>query len=261
MQLRRSRLRLQKINHIFISHLHGDHYFGLIGLITSFHLLGREKELNIYAHKDLEKIIQQQLKSSQTVLRYPLKFNHIDPGKCKVILDDRFVNVSTIPMNHDFPTCGFLIREKAGKPNIKKDFIEGKNLSNEDFRSIKDGKDYRDEEGNLFKNEDITTPPQPPRSYAYCSDTAYYEEIIPVVKDVDLLYHEATFTEDRAADAEAKYHSTAKQAARIAKKANARKLVLGHFSARYKDLEPLLLEAKEVFPETILAYDGLIIEL
>jgi ribonuclease Z len=260
-QLRRNRLRLQKVSNIFISHLHGDHYFGLIGLITSLHLLGREKELNLYAHPDLEKIISLQLESSQTVLRYPLNFHPVDPGSSELIMENKFVSVTTIPMNHDFPACGFLIREKEAKPNIRKDFIEGRDLSNTDFRSIKNGNDYVDKDGHLYKNADITSPPRRPRSYAYCTDTAYYERIIPLVEGVDLLYHEATFMEDRLKDAAAKFHSTAKQAATIASKAGVRQLMLGHYSARYKELDPLLLEAKEVFSDTILAEDGLTIEL
>lgn len=260
-QLRRMRVRLQKVNHIFISHLHGDHYFGLIGLVTSLHLLGREIALNIYAHPDLEKIINLQLESSQTILRYDLIFHPIDPDKAEIILSNSVVEVMTIPMKHNFPTSGFLIREKEVKPNIKKEFLKGRTLENKDFNLIKDGNDYIDADGRVFKNADITNPPRPSRAYAYCTDTAYDERIVPYVKAVDLLYHEATFMEDRAADAEAKFHSTARQAASIAKLANAKKLVIGHYSARYKDLDDLLLEAKDVFPDTELAMDGLEIEL
>ena len=259
--LRRNSVRLQKIEHIFITHLHGDHYFGLIGLITSLHLLGREKELNIFAHPKLEEIIKLHLESSQTILRYPLIFHPLDPEKSMVILDNKTVTVSSIPMNHNFPTCGFLIREKQAKPNIRKDFIDGRDLSTADYTMIKNGADYTDDDGKVNKHHDITIPPKPPRAYAYCTDTAYYETIIPIVKGVDLIYHEATFMEDKAADAEAKFHSTARQAATIAKKAKVKKLMIGHYSARYKDLEGMLLEAKEVFPETILALDSLTIEI
>ena len=259
--LRRNHFRLQKIEHIFISHLHGDHYFGLMGLITSLHLLGREIELNIYAHPSLEKIIDLHLESSQTVLRYPLIFHPLDPEIAIVILDNKTVNVTSIPMKHNFPTCGFLIREKQAKPNIRKDFINGRALKSTDYNSIKDGADYVDEDGRVYKHADITTTPKPARAYAYCTDTAYHEAIIPIVEEVDLLYHEATFMEDRVADAEAKFHSTARQAATIAQKAKVKKLVIGHYSARYKDLDGLLSEAKDVFPETVLAIDSMTIEI
>ncbi|MEN8224178.1 MAG: ribonuclease Z [Bacteroidota bacterium] len=260
-QLRRNHVRIQRIEHIFISHLHGDHYFGLMGLITTLHLLGREAELHLYAPPALEKIIQLHLESSQTILRYPLTFHALDTEKPEIILDNKSVTVQTIPMKHNFPTCGFLIREKQSKANIRKDFLEGKELSHADYRRIKDGNDYVDQEGVVHKYQDITIPPQAARAYAYCTDTAYDEEIIPLIKDVDLLYHEATFMEDRAADAEAKFHSTAKQAARIALKAEAKKLLIGHYSARYRDLEGMLEEAKEVFQDTILADDGMVVEV
>jgi len=260
-QIRRNHIRLQKIGHIFISHLHGDHYFGLMGLITSLHLLGREKELHVYAHARLEDIINLHLDSSQTILRYPLIFHAIDPDKEEMILDDKTLTVSSIPLNHNFPTNGFLIREKRAKPNIRKDFLVDKKLTNSDYRRIKDGKDYEDENGVIYRNDDITTPPKPSRAYAYCTDTAYFENIIPIIKGVDLLYHEATFTKDKAADAAAKFHSTANEAATIAKKAEVKKLLIGHYSARYKDLTELLSEAQEVFQDTILGVDGLTVEI
>lgn len=260
-QLRKNKVRLQKIDHIFISHLHGDHYFGLIGLITTLHLLGRVDELHVYAHPHLEKIIQLHLESSQTILRYSLVFHPVDPDISAVILDNETVSVTTIPMKHNFPTCGFLIREKEAKPNIRKEFLVGRDLDNADFHSIKNGNDYTGKDGKLHKNADITHPPKPGRSYAYCTDTAYYEEIIPLIRDVDLLYHEATFMEDRRPDAEVKFHSTARQAAAIATAAGAGRLLIGHYSARYKDPTDLLSEAKEIFPHTILAGDGLQVEL
>lgn len=260
-QLRRNRIRLQKINHIFISHLHGDHYFGLMGLITTLHLLGRDAELNVYADPRLEEIMNLHLDASKTVLNYPLIFHPLNTEVSEVILDNRFIKVTTIPLKHNFPTCGFLISEKQAKPNIRKDFLEGKSLANSDYKQIKSGKDYTDEHGIVYKNEDITTSPRLPRSYAYCSDTAYDESIIPLVKGVDLLYHEATFMEDKAKDAEAKFHSTARQAAEIARLAGVKKLLLGHYSARNKNLQALLNEAIEVFPESMLADDGMTIEV
>jgi ribonuclease Z len=255
-QLRRQHISLQKIDHIFISHLHGDHYFGLMGMITTLHLLGRENELHLYAYHQLEEIIRMHLHASQTVLRYPLIFHAINPEQNGMIMDSQHATISTIPMNHNFPTCGFLVREKEAKPNIRKDFLVGKKLENEDYRKIKDGADYIDQDGKVYPNADITRPPRTPRSYAYCSDTAYDESIAALVKGVDVLYHEATFMDDRKEDAAAKYHATAKQAAMIAKLAGAKKLVLGHFSARYKELDGLLAEAKEVFPDSVLAEEG-----
>ena len=193
--------------------------------------------------------------------QYPLVFHPIDTEKSAVILDNKVVTVTSIPMKHNFPTCGFLISEKQARPNIRKDFLEGRELIHADYHRIKAGEDYVDKDGNKYLNADITSPPRDPRSYAYCTDTAYFEAIIPFVKGVDLLYHEATFMEDRAADAEAKFHSTARQAATIALKAKVKKLLLGHYSARYRELDELLLEAKEVFPDTMLAEDGLVLEI
>jgi len=260
-QLRRQHVRLQKIDHIFISHLHGDHYFGLMGLVTTLHLLGREQELHIYAYHQLEEIINMHLNASQTILRYPLVFHAIDPEKNTLILDNKVATVSTIPMKHNFPTCGFLIREKEAKPNIRKEFVKEKELAHEDFKKIKNGEDYTDQDGKLYANADITSPPKPARSYAYCTDTSYDESIVPIVNGVDLLYHEATFMEDRKADAGAKFHATAKQAAAIARLAGAKRLAIGHFSARYMDLEGLLEEAREVFSETVLAEEGITLTL
>jgi len=260
-QLRRQHFRIQKIDHIFITHLHGDHYFGLMGMITTQHLLGRENELHIYAYYQLEEIIKMHLHASQTILRYPLVFHAIDPEEHKTIMEGPSASVSTIPMSHNFPTCGFLIREKQAKPNIRKDFLEGKSLKNSDYARIKAGEDYVAPDGTVYPNNEITLAPRPSRAYAYCTDTAYDESIIPVVKGVDLLYHEATFMEDRIDDAKAKYHATAKQAAMIAKLAGVKKLALGHFSARYKELDGLLEEAKEVFPNSVLAEEGITLSL
>ncbi len=260
-QLRKYRIRMQRIEQIFISHLHGDHYYGLMGLITTFHLLGRKTPLHLFAPPELEEIISLQLDTSRTVLQYPLHFHGIDTSLAVQVHEDHHVEVSTIPMQHNFPGCGFLIREKRSKRNIRKDFIEGRSLSPLDYRRIKSGHDYEDENGVVHPNHDITTPPPNPKAYAYCTDTAYSESIIPLIKGVDLLYHEATFMEDRASDAAAKFHSTARQAATIAVKAGARQLLIGHYSARYKTLDKLLEEAQNVFPDTILAQDGLKVEI
>jgi ribonuclease Z len=261
LQLRRYHVRFQRINHIFITHLHGDHYYGLIGLITTMHLLGRKEELNLYAYPMLARVIEIQLEASKTELNFPLNFHPVNPEVSAVILDNEIITVRTIPLNHSIPTCGYLFREKILKRNIRKEFLIGKRLTNEEFSRIKEGHDYADEAGRVYKNAEITIPPRLPRSYAYCTDTAYHEPVIPHIRGVSLLYHESSFMDDRAGDAAKKFHSTASQAALIARKAGARKLLLGHYSARYNDLDDLLAEARKVFPGAILGYDGLVIDL
>jgi ribonuclease Z len=261
MQLRKAGIRIQKISHIFITHLHGDHYFGLIGFLNSLHLLGRTQELHLYGIQPLSELIDMQLSLSRTTLQYPLIFHPVNTEENAVILDDKHFFVSTIPLNHRVPTCGFLIKEKPEKRKIRKDFLKAARVPVEFFERIKDGEDFIDETGNIHPNHLITSDPPPVKSYAYCTDTAYEESIIPIVSNCDLLYHEATFMEDKAADARAKFHSTAKEAATIALKANVKKLVIGHFSARYNDTDGLLKEAMDVFPDTMLAYDGLNIQV
>jgi ribonuclease Z len=260
-QLRKSGVKIQKISHIFISHLHGDHYFGLIGLVNTLHLLGRTQELHLYSVSPLKQLIDLQLELSRTTLAYPLIFHAFETDKPAIILDDDQFTVTTIPLDHRVPTCGFLIKEKPEKRKIRKDFLKDARVPVQYFERIKEGEDYTDEKGNVFPNRLITDDPPAVKSYAYCTDTAYHEPIIPIIKNCDLLYHEATFMEDKAADAHAKFHSTAREAATIAKKAGVKKLVIGHFSARYKEVESLLQEAKEVFPETILGQDGMTIQV
>ena len=261
MQLRKSGYKFQKISHIFISHLHGDHYFGLIGLLNSMHLLGRTQPMHLYGIQPLIGLINLQLELSHTTLAYPLVFHPFETENPATILDDSEITVTTIPLDHRVPTCGFLIREKPEKRKILKDFLQKAKVPFQLFDSIKDGKDFTDEEGIVYLNRQITEDPPHARSYAYCTDTAYHEPIIPIIKDCDLLYHEATFMEDKAEDAHAKFHSTAREAAIIALKANVKQLVIGHYSARYKEVESLLAEAKKVFPNTILGQDGMRIEI
>ena len=215
LQLRKYKIHFQRIKHILISHLHGDHYFGLIGLLTTFHLLGRKTELHLYAPPELEEIIRVQLDASLTQLLYPLIFHPIVSDDLHLIMEDERVTVHAFPLDHRIPTYGFVFREK-----IKVRKIPAK------------------------------------RSYAYCSDTAYSEKIIPYVQKVDLLYHEATFMQDKAKAAAEKFHSTTVEAATIALKSRVKKLLIGHYSARYEELQPLLDEAREIFPETYLAEDG-----
>ncbi|MFU8842272.1 MAG: ribonuclease Z [Bacteroidales bacterium] len=256
MQLRRYRLKMQRISQIFISHLHGDHYFGLIGLISTMHLLGRNDELHVYGPEPLDHILKIQLEASQTELNYPFHFHAINPDIHEIIFENEKLAVSTIPMNHRVPTCGFLFREKKGSRKILKEKINALKIPVDQFLNIKKGEDFIDEKGNIHKNATLTSEPIPPRSYAYCSDTKYHEPIIPLIRNVDLLYHEATFLHDRAESAAEKYHSTAVEAATIAKKAGAKKLLIGHFSNRYENAEELVSEARGVFENTFLASEG-----
>ncbi len=257
LQLRKAGISIQKISHIFISHLHGDHYFGLIGLINTMHLFGRTTTLHLYGIAPLKQVIDLQLQLSGTVLMYPLVFHHFATEKPEIILDDDYLTVTTIPLDHRVPTCGFLIKERSTLRRLSKEFVKSVEVPIPWYDRIRSGEDFVDEDGRIFPNHLITEDPYPPRSYAFCTDTAYHEPVIPVIRDCNLLYHEATFSDDKAADARAKFHSTAREAAMIAMKANAGKLVIGHFSARYHDTDILLQEAKEIFPETIIAVDGM----
>lgn len=255
-QLRKFRIKMQRINHIFISHLHGDHFFGLIGLMSSMHLLGRNKELHVYGPPPLKEILDLQLEASQTDLVYPFIFHPIDPNKHEQIYEDEKLIIKTIPLDHRIPTCGFVFHEKLGKRKLIKEKIKSLNIPVGELLNIKNGADYTDENGNIHNNNIISTDPHPVRSYAYCSDTGYYEKIIPYIQGVDLLYHEATFTHDKVEIAREKFHSTSVDAATIAKKANIGQLIIGHFSTRYETSEQLLAEAKEVFPNSKAAKDG-----
>jgi len=255
-QLRRYKIKFQRINHIFISHLHGDHYFGLVGLISTMHMLGRTNDLHIFGPHELKDIIDIQLKYADTRLRYSIHYHALQYKSSEIILEDEILSVETIILKHRIPCCGFLFREKPKLRNIKKNVIDRYNIPIDERPKIKRGEDYKTPDGKIIKNSELTTPPPPPRSYAYCSDTAYNEALIPQVSNVDLLYYETTFMHDMLERAEETYHSTTIQAATIAKKAKVKQLIIGHFSARYKDLEPLLRETKSVFKNTVLAEEG-----
>jgi len=256
MQLRRYHYKLQKIKHIFISHLHGDHFFGLIGLISTLNLLGRKDELHVYANGQLKEIIELQLRVSDTELIYPLTFHSTDGQKSQILYEDSDRLIKSIPMNHMIPTTGFLFCEKQRPRKVNKQFLSDENVPFAEIPKIKAGADFIGPKGKIFKNKDITKDPPVARSFAFCSDTGYFEPMISEIRNVDLLYHEATFKSDMEQVANDKFHSTAAQAASIASKANAGELVIGHFSARYKNLEELFAEAKAVFPNTQLAEDG-----
>ncbi|MEN8120596.1 MAG: ribonuclease Z [Bacteroidota bacterium] len=253
-QLRRFRLRFSIINHIFISHLHGDHYFGLFGLISTFALLGRKADLHIYAHAGLEKMIECQFPDNN--INYNIVFHKITPQKEVVLYEDKQLIVSTFPLKHRIPANGFLFKEKERELNLRKDVISKYNLSIKDIQSIKKGNDYLWEDEKIIKNKQLTFPPYQSRSYAFCSDSAYYPKIVEYIKNVDLLYHEATFAEDMKEMAKKSTHSTAKQAAQIADKANVGKLLIGHFSSRYKNEKLIENEAKEVFENTEAVIEG-----
>ena len=256
LQLRDFRIRTQRINHIFISHLHGDHYLGLMGLLSSMHLLGRKKALNLYGPRGLSEIITLQLRHSETSFNYDIQFHSIDAEVHQIIHEDELIKVHSIPLEHRVPCSGFLFEEKPKKHKIIKEQLPA-DFSVKNILRLKNGEDIKDEAGNvLFKNEDHTLPPKKSFSYAYCSDTRYTESILPIIQGADMLYHESTFMEEHADRAANTWHSTAKEAAQIALRAGVGKLLLGHFSIRYKALEPLLAEAQSVFKNACLAKEG-----
>lgn len=256
MQLVKFKARFSKISHIFISHLHGDHFFGLIGLLTSLSLNGRESDLYIFGPPGLDEIITLHLKHSSTVFGYKLHFMPIEQTGI-TIYENELLTVSTIPLDHKIPCYGFVFREKPKPYRIDKSKIPANKLSIQDMHDLKAGKDLYDNQGNLrFRNEDLTLPPKKSRAYAYCSDTRYNLQLADWIQEVDLLYHEATFLKEKTDEALARYHSTAEQAATIASKARVQKLIIGHYSSRYKDLAPFLEEAQSIFPSTSLAIEG-----
>ena len=258
-QLRKYKIKFHKINRIFISHLHGDHYFGLIGLISSMHLLGREKELHIYAHPKLKDIIDIQLSAANTELCYPFFFHPLFPEKDAVLFEDKKIKISTFPLKHGIECNGFLFEEKRSARKILKEKIKEYNIPIDKIKGIKNGLDFFTVEDVKILNEELTIENTGSISYAFCSDTKYNEDLLKKVKGVTLLYHEATFMQDRKSRAEQTNHSTTIDAATIAKKANVKHLMIGHFSQRYKSSEDLLKETKTVFKNTIVAEQGLTI--
>ncbi len=261
MQMRKYKARFQSVNHIFISHLHGDHFYGLPGFLASMHLLGRKNELTIYGPKELEEIINIIHKHSDTYLNYSLKFVYTQNTSKQLIFEDEKVEVYSLPLKHRIATTGYLFKEKPLFRNIDKYKLEKMNVSFAEIHKLKQGLDAIDNHGNIIKNNELTLDPIKQRSYAFCSDTKFFEELAADIKDVDLLYHESTFLEEKADRAKQTFHSTAKQAAQMAVLANAQKLILGHFSARYGNLNEFLEEAKPVFPNTELAMEGQLFSL
>jgi ribonuclease Z len=255
-QLRKFKIRFGKINHIFISHLHGDHIFGLFGLISSFSLMGRTAALHIFGPDQIEEFLLNHLKFFQNDLSFEIVIHKFQNRRSSLIYQDNKIEVRTIPLQHRIPTCGFLFREKEVPRNIKKDLVDELKISIRDIVKIKNGEDYLTADGKIIPNSELTLPPYRTRSYAYCSDTAYSENIIEMVRSVNLLYFETTFLHKDKDLAIETLHSTTKQAADIALKANVGKLIIGHFSSRYRNYDAFETEAQAIFPDTRAVMDG-----
>lgn len=256
MQLRRFKARFQSIDHIFISHLHGDHFFGLPGLLSSMHLLGRTQDITIYCPKPLKGILDLMNAASDTLFNYKVHWVFTTNTGLELLFQDDKVEVFSFPLKHRIFCTGFLFREKPLLRNVRKEKLEELNISTADILNLKKGADVVNKDGVLIKNSEVTIEPPQGRVYAYCSDTIFHPALCEYIKDADLLYHESTFLDDQLERAKKTYHSTAKQAAEIASKSGAKKLLLGHYSARYGNLEEFLVQANEVFNNCELAIDG-----
>ncbi|RED23355.1 RNAse Z [Flavobacterium cutihirudinis] len=259
-QLRKNKIKFSKINHIFISHLHGDHLYGLIGTISTFSLLGRTTDLHVYGPKGIKELILLQLKLTESWTTYNLFFHELESKESEVVFEDKKVIVRTIPLKHRVYTNGYLFQEKPDERKLNIEAVQEYDIHVAYYQKIKNGGDIKLDNGTIIENEKLTFDPAPTKSYAFCSDTVYHEAIIPIIENVDVLYHESTFLESESALAQKTLHSTAKEAARIALKANVKQLVLGHYSTRYDGLERFKQEAEEVFPNVFLADDGLSFE-
>ena len=257
-QLRKHKIKFSRINQIFISHLHGDHFFGLIGLISTFSLLNRPNDLCIYGPKGIKEIILLQIKLSKSYTKYNLFFHELESDQSELIFEDEKIAVYTIPLKHRVYTNGFLFKEKPGLRRINIEAATEKNIDVCYFNKLKQGSDLKQEDETIIKNESVTFDPLPTQSYAFCSDTVYNEEMIPLIENVDVLYHESTFLEQDIEKCIPTGHSTAIQAATIAKKAKVKNLILGHYSTRYSDINLFKKEADTVFESTFLADDGLV---
>ncbi|MFK7953427.1 MAG: ribonuclease Z [Ekhidna sp.] len=255
--LRRNKVKISKVDYIFISHLHGDHYFGLIGLLSTMHLFGRKKDLLLVGPPGLLEIISLQFKYSETALNFKINFIEFTPEVSEVVFETERLTVTTIPMDHRVPCSGFLFKEKPKKRRINRRVLPDLELSNIEIVKLKNGEDILNDDGTVkHENKLLTLEPHPAYSYAFCSDTRYKKELEDVVRGVDLLYHESTFASDMTDRAATTFHTTAEQAAQFAKNAEVKKLILGHFSARYDDLDIILKEARAIYPEAELAIEG-----
>jgi len=254
-QLRKNKVKFSKINHVFISHLHGDHVYGLIGLVSTFMLLGRTADLHIYGPVGIKELVTMQLRLSNSWTTYGLYFHELESAESQLIYEDDKVSVRTIPLKHRIYTNGFLFIEKPAERKLNVEAVSKYKIDSIYYRKIKAGKDVKLDDGTVVPNIALTFDPDHPKSYAFCSDTVYDESIIPFIKDADILYHESTFLETETLLATKTMHSTARQAASIAKLANVGTLVLGHYSTRYESIEKFADEAKTVFPNVLLADD------
>lgn len=259
-QLRRNKLKFSRIKHVFISHLHGDHFYGLVGLISTFRLLGREAGLHVYGPKGIKEAIILQLKLGNSWTNYPLLFHELEENTSVKIFEDDVVTIRTIPLDHRVYTNGFLFQEKPKERKLNIDAAVKLKVDQSYFSKLKQGYDVTNREGTIIKNSDVTFNPEPPLSYAFCSDTAYKPEIAKILQGVSVLYHESTFLKEHQELCEKTKHSTAEEAAKIASKANVSRLILGHYSGRYSNLELFREEAKEYFGEILLAEDGKVFE-
>jgi len=255
-ELRRHKIKFSRINHIFISHLHGDHFFGLPGFISTMRLLGRDKELHVYGPKGIKEAITLLLKLGDSWTNYPLLFHELTSKETELIFEDDKISVSTIPLDHRVYTNGYLFKEKLGKRKLNVAAVEKYGIDKAYYNNIKNGRDITLDNGSIVPNKELTYDPPKPKSYAFCSDTIYDESLADKVKEVDVLYHESTFLDSEAHLAAKTKHATAKQAAQVAKDANVKTLVLGHYSTRYKSIELFKEEASTVFPNVLLADDG-----
>lgn len=260
-QLRKNKIKFSAINHIFISHLHGDHFYGLIGLISTFNLLNRNNDLTVYGPKGIEEIIKLQLKLSNSWPQYELKFVELTSKDSETIFEDDKVIVKTIPLKHRIYTNGFLFHEKIQERKLNIEAVTNYGIEKCYFQNIKNGKNVTLDDGTIIPNENLSFDPPAPKNYAFCSDTVYDENIITLIQNVDVLYHEATFLESEAALANKTMHSTAKQAAMIALKSNCKRLILGHYSTRYESIKLFKEEAQTIFENCDLGDDGKTFEL
>ena len=261
MQFRRSHIHFSKLNAIFISHMHGDHCFGLMGLLSTLGMLGRTSKLRIYAPKDYEPLFRQQVEYFMQTMEYEMEMIPVDTEKQQVIYEDHSLTVETVPLQHRVPCCGFIFREKPTLPHIRRDMIDYYGIPVSQINNIKNGADWTNEDGDVIPNARLVQPADTPRSYAYCSDTRFMPALKEQVKGVTVLYHESTYTSEQEDRAKIYYHSTARQAATIAAGAGVGTLLLGHYSARYNDEQVLLQEAKAVFENSILSQEGMVFDV
>lgn len=261
LQMRKMKIKFSRLNHIFISHLHGDHCLGLPGLVSTLGMLGRMGDLFIYGPAEVGEYVQVIEKLFCQGSPFQMKFQAVDTNNYNLVMEDRSVSVYSLPMKHRVPCCGYLFVEKERSPHIIREMIDFYKIPISKIELIKQGADFVTEEGAVIPNKILTRPAEPAKRYAYCSDTAFFPKIVPYIEGVDLLYHEATFLEADSARAYETFHSTTKQAASIARDAQVKKLLIGHYSARYIDLLPLEKEAKSIFHNTLLANEGMVLSL